>query len=193
MQTPDFINLYAVLGKLADIRIKKQTQQMKSKKMLFAVLLLVAIIGGFMYNKYRVAPTFLMQETSYTDLDGNPVSLQELKAKGILLNYWATWCPPCRAEMPDFEAVYPEFKSKGIEIIAVSDDPIETLKAFQTQHKYSFKIWHSTKPLQDYKVFSIPTTFLLNEKLQNVDATVGAPEWNTEDTKQEVYKKLGIE
>ncbi len=76
----------------------------------FATMTLSAQVG-------KQAPEF-----SLKNKDGKEVSLASLKGKVVVLNFWATWCPPCRAEIPDFKRVYSAYKDKGVEIIGVSLD-----------------------------------------------------------------------
>ena len=59
-------------------------------------------------NVGQVAPDFTL-----TDLEGNQVSLSDFRGKTVFVNFWATWCPPCRAEMPEIEAIYQEYKRSG--------------------------------------------------------------------------------
>ncbi len=62
----------------------------------------------------RLAPDFTL-----ADLDGNQVSLSDFRGEAVFLNFWATWCPPCRAEMPEIEAIYQEYKNKDVVVIGV--------------------------------------------------------------------------
>lgn len=73
------------------------------------------------------------------DLDGKDVSLSSFKGKVILLNFWATWCPPCKAEIPGFIELYAEYKDKGLVILGVSgDDDPDTLKKFASEWKINY-------------------------------------------------------
>ena len=62
------------------------------------------------------------------DLDGNEISLSDFNGKVLILNFWATWCSPCREEIPDFVEVYNEYESKDVQFIGVSNEDISTLK-----------------------------------------------------------------
>ena len=63
-----------------------------------------------------------------TDLQGNSWTLQGLRGKVVLVNFWATWCPPCRKEMPDLEALYQRFKNQGFVILGISDEEAGKVK-----------------------------------------------------------------
>ncbi|HVT14480.1 MAG TPA: TlpA disulfide reductase family protein [Fimbriimonadaceae bacterium] len=75
-----------------------------------------------------------------TDIDGKTWTRSALKGKVVLVNFWATWCPPCRKEMPDLQTLYNQYKDKGLVILAVSDESASTVKAFIAKNKYSYPI-----------------------------------------------------
>ena len=74
------------------------------------------------------------------DLQGKEWTLSQLRGKVVLVNFWATWCPPCRKEMPDLNALYAEFKDKGLVILAISDEESAKVQPFVAEHKYSYPI-----------------------------------------------------
>jgi len=81
-------------------------------------------------------------EFQITSLDHREVSLSSLKGKVILINFWATWCPPCRAEIPDFIEAYSELKGKGLEILgfSVDDLPETELKTFVEKARMNYPV-----------------------------------------------------
>ena len=74
------------------------------------------------------------------DIKGKSWNLRDLKGKVVLVNFWATWCPPCRKEMPDLEAIYKEFSPKGLVILAISDEEAAKVSPFIADKKYTFPI-----------------------------------------------------
>ncbi len=74
------------------------------------------------------------------DIAGHSWNLRELRGKVVLVNFWATWCPPCRKEMPDLDALYHEFRGKGLVILAISDEEAAKVNPFITEHKYTYPI-----------------------------------------------------
>lgn len=100
------------------------------------------------------------------DLDGRSWTLSELKGKVVVVNFWATWCPPCRKEMPDLEALYAEFKSEGLVILAVSDEPRATVEKFVAANMYSFPVLLDSdrKVGGAFKVSSIPKSFVYDRQ-----------------------------
>ncbi|MDP9169877.1 MAG: TlpA family protein disulfide reductase, partial [Acidobacteriota bacterium] len=75
-----------------------------------------------------------------TDLDGRDWHLSALRGKVVLVNFWATWCPPCRKEMPDLDELYTRFRSQGLVILAVSDEDAATVKTFLAGRKITYPI-----------------------------------------------------
>ena len=96
------------------------------------------------------------------DLDGKTWNLRQLAGKVVLVNFWATWCPPCRKEMPDLDALYKEFHSKGLVILAISDEERSVVGPFLAAHHVTYPILldpgHRVNDL--FIVSGIPKTFL---------------------------------
>jgi peroxiredoxin len=104
------------------------------------------------------------QETSFTlvDLHGRPWSLKELKGKVVLLNFWATWCPPCRKEMPDLEALGKQFKDQGLLILSVTDDDPEKVKSYIEKQNITYPVLldAGSKLSAQFQIYGIPRSFL---------------------------------
>jgi thiol-disulfide isomerase/thioredoxin len=123
----------------------------------------------------------LMDNYDFTleDLNGNKVTLSQLKGKKVYLNFWATWCPPCKAEMPDIEKLYQETKDSDLVILAVNvNEDKKTVQDFIAKNKYNFPILLDVKGevSQLYQVSGIPTSYFIDTKgfLDN-GATGGIP------------------
>ncbi|MDP2932262.1 MAG: TlpA disulfide reductase family protein [Chloroflexota bacterium] len=111
------------------------------------------------------------------DLNGNTVALSDLRGKPVLLNFWATWCPPCREEVPLIEEINQEWTSKGLVVLTVSlDDSADTVKDFVQNYGLTFTVLHDREQrvAQTYGIQGIPTTLFI-DKDGNIRArTVGA-------------------
>ncbi len=75
-----------------------------------------------------------------TDIEGKAWTLSALRGKVVLVNFWATWCPPCRKEMPDLQALYDRFRDQGFVILAISDEDVAKVKPFIAQRNISYPI-----------------------------------------------------
>jgi thiol-disulfide isomerase/thioredoxin len=100
-----------------------------------------------------------------------------------LVNIWATWCVPCRAEMPSMEQLYTALAPRGFAIAAVSIDegPAEDVRAFAQELGLTFDILHdrSTRIQQSYQTTGVPESFLLNREGVIVKRVIGAHDWNS--------------
>ena len=129
------------------------------------------------------APNFQLR-----DLNGRLVTLSDLRGKVVLLNFWATWCGPCRVEMPAMEQLYQMFQRKDFEILAVSTDAqgVAITRPFQQEHHLTFPILHDA----DYRVGltygarSLPMTFLVDRQGIVRHQIFGARDWGASDAQQ---------
>lgn len=116
-------------------------------------------------SEYPMAPEFTLN-----DLKGNEISLSDYKGKIVFLNFWATWCPPCRTEIPGFLDVYKQYKSEGMEIIGISVDRTGSRSVinFAEAFNITYPVVMSTRKLErDYQPGRyIPTTFVIDKKGQ---------------------------
>jgi len=131
---------------------------------------------------------------TFKDLDGRTHSSSEWSGKVVLMNFWATWCPPCRAEIPDLIALQNKYRDKLV-IIGVSEDdgPVEAVKQFVADQKMNYMVAMSTPELR--KIFrgvvALPTTFLLDLQGQVAQKHVGL--LNPEDAEAEARVLAGLD
>ena len=98
------------------------------------------------------------------DLDGKDFKLSDQKGKVVLLNFWASWCAPCLAEIPDFVKVYNEQKDRGLVIVGVvTEDSVDQVRAFADEKKMSYPITLITPQVEDAygPLFGLPTSVLI--------------------------------
>ena len=101
-----------------------------------------------------------------TDLEGKNWTFSELRGKVVLVNFWATWCPPCRKEMPDLEALYNQFKGEGLVILAISDEDAAKVRPFIAERQVTYPILLDPgRKVNDlFQVEEIPKTFVYNRE-----------------------------
>ncbi|HSO57879.1 MAG TPA: redoxin domain-containing protein [Paenisporosarcina sp.] len=125
-------------------------------------------------TKGDVAPDFTL-----TTLDGKEVKLSDLKGKKVVLNFWATWCPPCKAEMPHMQNYYEDFaKDENVEILAVnltSGDKEESVQDFVEDYGLTFSIPMDVegKVGGTYQAITIPTSYMIDTKGRIQNKIVG--------------------
>jgi peroxiredoxin len=112
-------------------------------------------------DKIRASADFTL-----SDIQGNSWTLSSLKGKVVLVNFWATWCPPCRKEMPDLNAFYARFKDQGLVILAISDEDMATVKPFIDKAGYTYPILldPGRKVNTLYQVDGIPKSFVYDRE-----------------------------
>ncbi|MEW7291297.1 TlpA family protein disulfide reductase [Aquimarina sp. 2304DJ70-9] len=112
------------------------------------------------------------------------------KDKVVLLNYWATWCPPCIAEMPSLQKLYNDYKDKVVFVFLTEDDDPE-LNKFMKDKKYYYPIYRSLSPHpKPFTHKPIPGTYILDKKGNIVIHKVGAADWNTSKVRETIEKLL---
>jgi peroxiredoxin/plastocyanin len=126
------------------------------------------------------------------DLDGNMKSLSSYHGKLVFLNFWATWCGPCRFEMPSMQKVYKELKDEGFEIVAVDlREDNKSVKKFVDNHGLTFPVLldKTGRVGAIYGARSIPTTYIIDREGFIVGRAIGAREWDTQDI-QAVFRDI---
>lgn len=110
----------------------------------------------------EAAPDFSLQ-----DLNGETVTLSQFRGRPVLINFWATWCVPCRTEMPEIEAAYQAYREQGFAVLAVDvQEPPEDVRAFVEEFRLSFvPLVDTTGAVFDlYKVLALPTSYWIDRQ-----------------------------
>jgi peroxiredoxin len=125
------------------------------------------------------APDFVIE-----NLSGGDTGLADYKGKIVLLNFWATWCMPCRAEMPGMETLWHKYKDQGFVIVAISIDEgsKKRVEKFIEIFDLSFPVLldPESKVNDLYKVSSMPTSFLIDRNGKIISRIVGSDDWESE-------------
>jgi len=121
--------------------------------------------------KGHPAPDFTLQT-----MTGEPLALSDLRGKAVVLNFWATWCPPCRAEMPELQAAYTAYAPGGLVVLGVNQaEDRATVRAFLNELGLTFPVVLDTQyeVADRYSVNSLPTTFFIDRDGVIRDIVVG--------------------
>ncbi len=137
----------------------------------------------------KPAPVFTL-----SDINGKKVSLSDFKGKVVLLNFWATWCGPCTAEMPSLNNLYSAFKNEGFVVLAVSIDPSEgPVRSFVSEKGILFPVLMDPDKeayFDQYAIFALPTSFLIDRKGMIVEKIIGDRAWDSPDMKNKIVDLL---
>jgi peroxiredoxin len=129
------------------------------------------------------------------DMHGKPVRFSTFGTKKVvLLNFWATWCPPCRKEMPAMEQLYQANKDRGLIVVAVSQDqaPLAAVRSFAEELKLSFPVWHDRDVLvgRQYSVPGVPTSYLIGRDGRIAYKVLGEYDWFSPEARAVVEQLL---
>ena len=133
------------------------------------------------------------QDANFTlqDLHGKPWTLKDLGGKVVLVNFWATWCPPCRKEMPDLDALGKRFNDQGLIILAISDEDVAKVNPFIAEHQFAFPILLDPGRMVNklFAVEGIPKTFIYDREGR---LAAQAIDMRTEHQLLEMLERAGI-
>lgn len=172
-----------------------------TSKLVIGLLSLVILAGAFALvwlqsSKYeplmvgKVAPDFELP-----DLTEQDVRLSDYRGKVVFLNFWATWCKPCKEEMPSMEVLYRQFKDDGLVVLAVSIDRVTTkddIPPFVKSMDLSFPVlidsWGQTD--KRYKLMGVPETYIIDQQGVLREKIIGPRDWTRLDNLQVVTQLL---
>lgn len=166
---------------------------MKRKFALTALITLLAVsLSTNSFAAVKIgdpAPDF-----SLDDINGKKVSLSTFRGKVVLLNFWGTFCPPCRAEMPSLNRVYLDLKDKGFTIIGLSvDRSEEPVRSLVSSNRIEFPIAIDKGKdvyYKKYATFALPLTYLIDKHGVVAEVFYGKEEWDSADMKQKITALL---
>ena len=161
--------------------MKKRVQPKRGRKALLwiAGVIVTLTTTYFLFGKNEVNGTFeptafaaAPAETSVSapafalvDVNGNSVSLRNFKGKVVVLDFWATWCPPCKREIPDFIKLQSEYGPKGLQIVGIALDQLDKVRAFASANGMNYPVLLGTNDVAARYggVEAIPTTFIIDK------------------------------
>ena len=123
----------------------------------------------------------LAADFTLQDVDGNVHQLKQYRGRVVIVNFWATWCPPCRFELPSMERAYEQLKKENIEILAIDvGEDADTIFTFTADYPVTFPLLMDldSKVINDYPVIGLPTTYVIDPDGRLVYRAIGTREWD---------------
>jgi thiol-disulfide isomerase/thioredoxin len=150
---------------------------------------LAATLGVLHPNQAVKAPAVVG-----TDLEGHHIRLEDFRGRVVFLNFWATWCVPCREEMPAMERLYRDYKSHGLVVLAVNfQEDTEAVKAFVRDLKLTFPVILDPEgaAATAYLVRGLPVTSFIDRDQHVVGRAIGPREWDSKSGRAYIQALLG--
>ncbi len=173
----------------------------KLNKKFFSNAVFVVAIGLLIYSPTRI---WLLRQIAFSPsvenvedrvaiknynwelqgLNTDNINFSELKGKVVFVNFWATWCPPCRAELPMIQKLYKDYKDK-VAFIFITNENWNKVATFFSKNGYNLPVYNSVSspPNEFLKTNSIPSSFLIDKKGSVLIEKVGAADWNSKKTR----------
>jgi cytochrome c biogenesis protein CcmG, thiol:disulfide interchange protein DsbE len=173
---------------------------MKKQWLIVAAIVGILVSGAILGLK--LAPDIFPVEVgarapSFTAVDlatGDTVTMDDLRGQVVLLNIWATWCAPCREEMPSMQRLHQELGPEGLRIIAVSIDEADSsaVTAFQREFRLTFPIWHDRSRAIEriYQTTGVPESFVVDRSGRIQKRVIGAAAWDAPVNKSLIRRLL---
>ncbi|MDI6840666.1 MAG: TlpA disulfide reductase family protein [bacterium] len=134
----------------------------------------------------RIAPDFTLD-----DLKGKRYTLSEQKGKVVVIDFWATWCPPCRVEIPKLISLYNKYKTQGLIILGIGFDKKEKLNKFAKSYKINYPVLIGTPDIvKTYNIQAIPTTYIIDKEGKIASQHVGFKEGMEVEIEKEIKSLL---
>ena len=149
-------------------------------------ILLIALGGAFYYEQQQASGRagFPAPDFTLTGIDGRPYRLADFRGKIVFLNLWATWCPPCREEMPSMETLHQRLRGRDFVMLAVSEDEagVVAVRPFVDQARITFPVLIDQAGLlsQRYGATGYPETFIIDRDGRVIQHIIGPEDWDSE-------------
>ncbi|SHJ91651.1 Peroxiredoxin [Malonomonas rubra DSM 5091] len=155
------------------------------------LIVLLVVLGGGTYIYFNmppapavagdIAPDFTLEDT-----EGNKVTLSSLRGKVVMVNFWATWCPPCKEEMPSMERLNKMMAGEDFVMLAINadDNGRDVVPDFLKKNPHDFTVLYDDQGAakQSYGVYKMPESFIINKGGKIVEKVVGAIDWASPKT-----------
>ena len=122
-------------------------------------------VGFIIFKKIRkdIAPQINFSGLLLKDIKGSEVNLQDFSGKPIVVNFWGSWCGPCRQELPGFEKAFNKYGSL-VNFLLISDEPLEQIIKFKEENSYTISYYQSKIPFNELGITAVPVTCFYDKK-----------------------------
>ncbi len=194
--------MYLNPKKLLSAYLKKKKPLGIAADLVFVVLVILLLlpatrtpVTAFFIRMTSFPPSTLDNEEQFTvspqamawplyDLTGGKVTFETLSDKPVFLNIWATWCPPCIAELPGIQDLYKDYGDK-VSFVLVSNEKAEKVRQFVEKYQYDKDLFYLSGIVPtDFSTSSIPTTYIISKHGKVVVTKKGAARWNSASTRE---------
>jgi peroxiredoxin len=137
------------------------------KRVLFLIVIVASLLGFYGMAGRPPLVGSPAPEIALQDLQGHEVRLSDFRGKVVLVNFWATWCKPCKEEMPAMQAVYDELRDQGFVVLAVNElEDVEKVAEHIRTHRHTFLVVmdHDNRVANQYGVVGLPASFLIDRQ-----------------------------
>lgn len=157
-------------------------------------MLAAALYAGTVYAEktqplHAVPGTPMAPDFTLKDTNGKLYKLTDYRGKVVIVNFWTTWCPPCRFELPSMERAYQQFKAEDVEILAINvGEDADTIFTFTVDYPVTFPLLMDldSRVINDYPVIGLPTTYVIDTRGRLVYRAIGTREWDDPDLVRKV-------
>ena len=155
----------------------------------------LSIAGDQSRSIYELEKKPLAPDFSLQDVDGKTHKLSDYRGKVVMINFWATWCPPCRFELPSMQRAYEKLKEQGVEFLAVNlGEDADTIFTFTADYPVTFPLLMDidSSVSDKYPVVGLPTTYFVAPNGRLVSRAIGSREWDEKEMLEKILdlKKL---
>jgi len=157
-----------------------------------AILFFLLLINNSLYAKQLMTPLTDKKPApnfKLPDLDGKTHHLSDYKGRPVIINFWATWCPPCREELPSMNRGWAKIKSEGIAMLAINiGEDEDTIFTFTGDYPIDFSILldESGEVINQWPIKGLPTTFVIDPEGRIVYRAIGGREWDADELLNQV-------
>jgi len=157
--------------------------------LLLALLTLSAPLQAARQGMKAIEPRIIAPALEMTDMDGEPQKLADLRGKVVIVNFWATWCPPCRAELPSMNRAWEKLDHDRFAMLAVNvGEDEDTIFAFMGDYPIDFPVWldQSGKAAREWPLRGLPTTYIVDKQGRIAYRAIGGREWDDDKLLQKI-------